>query len=276
MRVLTFSGLLTEKGLELDPGFVVDGEPTPADGDLVIEVLGRRGTLLATTRVVAEDACTPGADVAVPTAKVAVGLVPFPRGASGLRVSLDGVALLERGVPDQPLEIEVEWPKALSSGPNELAWRASAEGCLAVLGFSADDGKTWAPLSLPTAEPVIIFDGTHLPGRLGTLELRVSDGLRTVAARSERYDVDSKGWVLWLLSPPDGAELPADRPVQLAGQAFHVEERVASFELDWSSSVDGPLGAGARLDRFLSPGEHRLTATAEGQEASVTVTVSAD
>ena len=275
MRVLTFSGLLTEKGLELDPGFVLDGEPTPADGDLVVEVLGR-GTLLATTRLVAEDACTPGGDLTGPTARVAVGLVPFPRGASGLRVSLDGVALLERGMPDQSLEVAVDWPKRLSSGPVELAWRASAEGCLAVLGFSSDGEKTWTPLSLPTAEAGITFDGTHLPGGLGTLELRVSDGLRTVAARSEAYDVESKGWVLWLLSPPDGAELPADRPVQLAGQAFHIEEQVPSFDLVWSSSVDGPLGAGACLDRFLSPGEHRLTATAEGQEASMTVTVATD
>jgi hypothetical protein len=106
------------------------------------------------------------------------------------------------------------------------------------------------------------------------LELRVSDGLRTVPTRSDSYDIEPKGWVLWLLSPPDGAELPAGRPVQIAGQAFHVEEEVASFELVWTSSVDGPLGTGANLDRDLSPGEHRLTAAAHGQETSVTVLVS--
>jgi hypothetical protein len=273
MRVLTFSGLLTEKGLELDPGFVIDGEPTPSEGDLVVEVLGRRGALLSTTRLTAEDPCTPGSDFSGPSARVAVGLVPFPRGASGIRVSLDGDALLERAVSDQPLEVEAGWPKELAAGPNEVAWKASGEGSVAVLGFSADGGKTWSPLSLPTSEPVIAFDGTYLPGGLGMLELRVSDGLRTVAAQSDSYDVESKGWVLWLLSPADGAVLPTGRAVRLAGQAVHIEEGVTSFDLDWSSSVDGPLGAGANLDRDLSPGEHRLTVTAHDREASVTVTV---
>jgi hypothetical protein len=273
MRVLTFSGLLTEKGLELDPGFVIDANPTPSDGDLVVEVLGRRGALLSTTRLTAEDPCTPGADLGGQSARVAVGLVPFPRGALGIRVSLDGVALLERVVPAQPLEVDAGWPKALVTGPNELAWKASSEGCLAVLGFSSDGGKTWSPLSLPTAEPVITFDGTYLQGGLGVLELQVSDGLRTVSVRSDSYDIESKGWVLWLLSPPDGAVLPAGRPVRLAGQSVHIEEGVTSFDLDWSSSIDGPLGAGASLDRDLSAGEHHLTASAHGATATVTIAI---
>lgn len=273
MRVLTFSGLLTEKGLELDPGFVIEADPTPSDGELLVEVLGRRGALLSTSRLTAEDPCTPGADLGGQSARVAVGLVPFPRGALGIRVSRDGVAILERVVPEQPLEVDAGWPKALVAGPNELAWKASSEGCVAVLGFSSDGGKTWLPLSLPTAEPVITFDGTYLPGGPGVLELRVSDGLRTVSVLSNSYNVESKGWVLWLLSPPDGAELSAGRPVRLAGQAVHIEEGVTSFDLDWSSSLDGPLGVGASLDRDLSPGQHRLTASAHGEQADVTIAI---
>jgi hypothetical protein len=273
MRVLTFSGLLTEKGLELDPGFVIDADPTPSEGDLVVEVLDRRGALLSTTRLIAEAPCTPGADLGGQSARVAVGLVPFPPGALGIRVSLHGVALLERVVPDQPLEVDAGWPKALAPGPNELAWKASSKGCVAVLGFSSDGGKTWSPLSLPTAEPVITFDGTYLRGGLGVLELRVSDGLRTVSVRSGDYDVESKGWVLWLLSPTDGADLLAGRPVRLAGQAVHIEDGVTSFDVHWSSSVDGPLGVGASLDRDLSRGQHHLTASAHGVEAAVTIAI---
>lgn len=273
MRVLTFSGLLTEQGLELDPGFVIDADPTPSDGDVVVEVFGRGGALLSTTCLTAENPCTPGADLGGQSARVAVGLVPFPRGALGIRVSIDGVALLERVVPDQPLEVDAGWPSALEAGPNELVWKASSEGCVAVLGFSSDDGKSWTPLSLPTAEPIISFDGTYLQGGIGVLELRVSDGLRTVSVRSDGYDVESKGWVLWLLSPLDGAELPAGRSVRLAGQAVHIEEGVTSFDLDWSSSVDGPLGTGASLDRDLSPGPHHLTASAHGAKAAVNIAI---
>jgi hypothetical protein len=273
MRCLTFSGIFTEEGLQLEPGFVVDGEPWEPDGDLVVQVLGRRGDVVATTRLVVGAPCTPGGfpdDIARP--RVAVGLVPFPRGAAGLRVSLDGKEVLERTAPGGRLEAEVEWPDALS-GTAMLRWRASQEGCLGILGYS-NDGRRWEPVSLPTAGDSISFDARLLAGGAGLLELRVTNGLQTIVLRSDPYEVEPKGWALWILSPRPDATLAADRPVNLAAQAYHVEERRPSLDgIRWSSSADGDLGSGARFETVLSVGAHRITAMANEQTAEVAVTV---
>jgi hypothetical protein len=276
LRALTFSGILTDQGLELEPGFVVDGQPSDPEGDLVVQALGRTGAIVAATRLALDDPCVlpGGAQGTGLLARVAVGLVPFPRGAAGLRVSLGGRQLLERTPPRGRLEADVRWPDALSGTP-ALRWRASEEGCLGVLGYSNDDGRHWAPLSLPTASDSIAFDARLLPGGApGLLELRVTDGLRTIALRSDPYEVEQKGWTLWILAPADGATLTAGRPVVLAAQAYHVEERRPSLEgIRWSSSADGDLGSGARVETPLSVGEHRITARANGQTAEVAVTV---
>jgi hypothetical protein len=272
MRALTFSGILTDEAFELEPGFVVDGDPPEPEGDLVVQALGRAGDVVASTRLPLDIPCALPGGAAQP-ARVAVGLVPFPRGAAGLRVSHGRRQLLERTVPREKLEAEVGWPRSLS-GAKTLRWRASQEGCAAVLGYSNDDGRSWTPLSLPTSSDGIAFEAGLLPGGAGLLELRVTDGLRTIALRSEPYTVKSKGWVLWLLAPADGSTLAADRPTVLAAQAYHVEERKPSLEgIRWTSSLDGTLGTGGRIQTVLSAGEHRLTATANGRRAQVSVQV---
>ncbi len=242
----------------------------------MVQVLGRRGDVVATTRLAVGEPCAPGGTpYAGRSARVAVGLVPFPREAAGVRVSLDAQVLLERTARRGRLDAEVEWPDALT-GESVVRWRAPAqEECRAVLGYSNDDGRHWEPLSLPTASDSITFDTRYLPGGApGLLELRVTDGLRTIALHSDPYEVEPKGWTLWILAPADGATLAAGRPVVLAAQAYHVEERQPSLEgIRWSSSADGDLGSGARVETLLSVGEHRLTATANGQTAEVAVTV---
>ena len=275
MRALTFSAILTDQGLVLEPGFVVEGKPSEPDGDLVVQALGRAGDVVAATRLAADEACTPGSvPGAGPMARIAVGLVPFPREATGLRVSLDAQLLLERTAPRGRLEAKAEWPRALTR-EHVVRWRAPADECRAVLGYSNDDGKHWEPLSLPTASDSITFDTRYLPGGApGLLELRVTDGLRTIALRSEPYEIKPKGWLLWILAPVDGATLPAGHMVRLAAQAYHVEERQPSLEgIRWSSSVDGDLGDGAVVERVLSAGEHRVTAQANDRKAQIAVTV---
>jgi hypothetical protein len=227
----------------------------------------------AATRLALVEPCLPGGERNAAAVRVATGLVPFPDAAIGLRVSLEGKLLLERMASGELPGAEVAWPRELS-GRQQVRWRASQEGYAAVLGYSNDDGRHWEPLSLPTIDDVIAFDATHLAGGAGRLELRVSDGLRTISLRSEPYDVPPKGWVLWVLAPSDGAAVAADLPVVLAAQAYHIEERSASLDgIHWSSSVDGDLGTGGWVRPVLSTGDHRITATANGRSVEVSVRV---
>jgi hypothetical protein len=270
MRVLTFTAVLQHGRLELQPGFVMEGEPSREKGELTVDVLGRGRRPLATTVLPLHKPCGhAGGD----TAQAAVGLVAFPKGATALRVSHRGRVLLEQTEPRGDLKIDVEWPASLS-GAETVKWRrASAGSCVASLGYSNDGGETWTPLALPGPEEAIKVDARALPGgQQCLLELIVTDGFHSQRIRSNTYEVERKGWLLWILSPVAGSALPADRPVLLAAQGYHLEERRAGFDIDWESSAGG-LGTGARVLATLEPGEHTITARMHGLTARVAVSV---
>src|SRR5262245_58657795 len=107
MRVLTFAAVLQDGKLELQPGFVTEGEPSHAKGELRVDALGRGRRPLATTLLPLQTPCGyPGGE----TATAAVGLIDFPESATGLRVSLDGRVLLEQAAPREDLTVNIEWP----------------------------------------------------------------------------------------------------------------------------------------------------------------------
>lgn len=278
MRTLTFSAVVLDTGeLLLEPGFVVDGEPSQTDGEVVVEALGRGGDVLATTQVPLGEPCGAPRDgpVGERPPQVAVGLVAFPDDAVGLRVTIDGRTALERSAPRRIRPPAVTWPRDLNSGTASVEWRTTSDQAMASLGYSSDDGKHWAPLSLPTSNAAIEFDTTTLAGGPRCLlELAVTDGFRTIHVRSDPYSVEPKGWLLWILSPASGAVVDRDDPVLLAAQGYHVEERRPSFdEITWSSSIDGQVGHGAQVAVTLSPGDHTITAAANGVSAEVVVSV---
>lgn len=273
MRVLTFAAILQEDGtLEIQPGFIVEGQPSRGRGELRVEALARGGRRpLATTMLPLQTPCgyPNGA-----TARVAFGLVAFPESATGLRVRLEGSVLLEQTAPPDDLEVNVDWPVSLS-GAETVTWRASVDGCFASLGYSNDGGETWTPLALPGPSNTMQVNGETLPGgRECILELIVTDGFHTQRVRSGVYDVASKGWVISILSPAAGARLPSGQPVLLAAQGYHLEERKASFDnIEWTSSAGDALGTGARLLATLELGDQTITATMNDVRATVFVSV---
>jgi hypothetical protein len=277
MRVLTFSGVLLDTGeMQLEPGFVTEAEKPSSDGEVTVEALDRGGRALATTQVPLVVPCGyAAANGAEHPPAVAVGLVDFPEKASGLRVTYDGRTLLEREAPRPGGEPKVEWPAAIEGPEVTVRWSARADGASASLAYSDDGGETWSPLSLPGTDEAITFDARGLPGgKRCLLELVASDGFHTTRSRSPEYQVEPKGWVLWILSPAPGATFRAGSPVLLAAQAFHLEERrPASDPIVWTSSRDGGLGEGAQVPATLSQGEHTITAAVAGASAEVSVTV---
>ncbi|MEW1841207.1 hypothetical protein AB0392_24965 [Nonomuraea angiospora] len=277
MRALTFTAFLRPGGaFEVDPGFVVEidalPEQPPGDGEAVeVRALSEAGVVLAATRVPLVDPCAPPMAGVTSPSRTAVGLVGFPERAAALEAVADEVVIWELRRPDRPLEVDVEWPDAVDRGPVRVAWRSSAEGCQAVLGWTADGGKTTAPLSLPTTAREIVVDLRYSPGGPKcAFVLQVTDGWSTVVRRST-VQLPKGGWQVWILAPAEGEEVPADEPVLLAGQAFHLEEHRPSEDLIWSSSLSGGLGSGSRVLAALEPGEHVITARLGEASASVTI-----
>jgi hypothetical protein len=271
MRVLTFAAVLQDGKLELQPGFVTDAEPSREEGELKVEALGRGSRPIATTMLPLRSPC---GDLGGEMHHAAFGLVLFPEKATGLRVSLDGRVLLEQMRPPDELEVDVEWPRSLSDA-GTVRWRASADECIASLGYSNDSGETWTPIALPGPSGTIEFDLKLLPGGPDCmLELIVTDGFHTLRVRSGTYEVEPSGWVLWILSPAPGAKLMAAKPVQLAAQGYHIEERRARFDdIEWVSSAGGGLGTGARVLATLESGEQTITAQMGDVTADVRVSV---
>jgi hypothetical protein len=268
MRVLTITASYDDGGkLIVDPGFVVDGEPTPdaRDGEpaLDVEVLDRRGNTVHAARVPWTRVCAPPADGAAggsPT--MAVGLVRFERAAAGLRLRDRGRLVLERTAPRGRLAAEVVWPAPVTAGDDRkrrIEWH-SASGAMAAPAYSADGGATWLPLGLPSPESPIEVDFTNVPGsRKGQLRLLVTDGLRTITVDSEPWALAPTGWVGAILTPGDGATVPADEPVYLAGQAIDVEShQQADAKLEWYAEGIGRLGTGPSIDATFPAGSHTV------------------
>lgn len=191
MRSLTFSGFLLQDGhFELEPGFVVDAEPRDEDGPIEVVALGYGGQPIATTRLGLQAPCAPpvAGAAAEPAARTATGVIAFPDGATGLQVRMGSEVLLDRPAPRRPTTFDVRWPASIERGPLVLVWDASMPDCRAALGYSADGGNTWTPLSLPSADPTITADtSTVAGGRDCLLELFVTDGFNSQRLRSEQY-----------------------------------------------------------------------------------------
>ena len=276
MAGLTFTALLLDDGnLVVDPGFVVDADPTPAqeqdDEWLEVVVLGRRRRPLARTRLALSTPCAPPVDGVAPgPARIATGVVDYPPGATGLAVDLDGRQIWEREAPSAAVAAEVDWPAAVGREEIRVDWRASTGEALAALAWSPDDGTTWHPLCAPTSSS-LRADLAHVPGgERCRLEVLVTDGFSSQRLRSEPLALAPAGWRLWLLSPAPGAVLQeSGPPAELRAAAYHVEERRASDDVTWVSSVDGLLGTGNPLVVPLSAGRHLVTATAHGLVSEV-------
>ena len=128
MRALTFSATLLDTGeMTLEPGFVVEGEPSAGDGELTVEVITRAGKVIAITQLPLVAPC--GYPVVASTndhpPRVVVGLVAFPEKAGGLRVIHEGRTLVERAAPRGRGEPKVEWPDNLVAGAASIRWSAS-------------------------------------------------------------------------------------------------------------------------------------------------------
>lgn len=282
MRALTFTGYLRHDGsLEVDPGFVIEIETLPGqdvgDGDVIdVVALGGTGDPIATTRISLVDPCAPPGvnGVVERPARMAVGVVAYPTETVTLRASLDNRVLWTRQAPSHGMAVEITWPDAVERKPVQVGWRSSIEGCLAVLGWSADDGRTTLPLSLPTASPTIEADlSTVAGGPNCSFTLQVTDGWSTLHLKSDTFPLESGGWQVWIFAPAEGSVIASGDELLLAGQGYHSEEHMHGEDLEWSSSLTGGLGRGARVITSLTPGEQTITARFEGVSAEVQVSV---
>jgi hypothetical protein len=282
-QYLTVTGVLhPDNRLDLEPGFLTT-EPANAvedpDSALVAEMADADGRSLLRFRVSYGSPCTDGAAFAD---RLVMAKVPFPRATRMIRYLLDGIVIHELEVAREAPRVRLFWePTEDIQGVRPVRWEGEhPEGreLRYLLSYSADNGVTWQPLSLPVDEAEHEVDFDRLAGG-DRCRLRVlaTDGVNTTEAVSTPFTRPVQPCYPMILAPEDGTAYERDEPVRLQGQGWYLEEREPELDqLEWASSVDGSLGTGAIVELSgLSPGTHTITLTAgrEGRTATTTTTI---
>jgi hypothetical protein len=129
--------------------------------------------------------------------------------------------------------------------------------------------ESWQPLALDHEIAELPVDLATLPGGASArARVTVTDGLNTTSVLSEAFFVPGKPPVPEIVSPDFVGILVRGQRLVLVGTASDLEEGVLPPEaLEWTSSLDGFLGTGRRVDASaLSVGVHFVTL--EARDAS--------
>jgi len=234
--------------------------------------------------------------------------LPLPARAAELR-SLElrdpgGKLLARRRAGGGAPIVELTAPsggETFERGPVEVRWEASdpdGDPLQALVQFRAGPDEPWKSVALTVRggrSASIPF--ANLPsGREAAFRVLVSDGLHTgVAQTPSPFTVANEPPEVEIVSPRDGDVVLGEYEVPLNGEptvvsqplfleAFAQDADLGVLDdesLGWASSVDGPLGTGARLTvAELTPGPHVLTVEASDGKggiahAEVAITVAA-
>jgi hypothetical protein len=282
-QYLTVTGVLhPDNRLVLEPGFltsVPDHVVEDKQSALVAELFNDDGKVLLRYGVFFVRPCADGVAVAE---RIVASKLPFPTATRMIRFLLDGVLIHELEVPRSAPVVSLIWdPAQGTEGHQRIRWsseHATGREMQYLLSYSHDDGRSWQPLNLPTADLERDVDFRRLPGgRRCRLRVLATDGVNTSAALSQPFRRPTQPCYAMILSPEDKATFDEGELIRFQGQGFYLEERQPEFELlDWSSSLSGPLGRGGLLELGdLSPGSHEITLTVgrEGRVGTTRVTV---
>ena len=136
------------------------------------------------------------------------------------------------------------------------------------------DGSSFAPILTVNSSVEQVYSALLPDVPSGTVYVRVVDtnndqGNSSIDSVSidELYIETSQSVnnapTVSISSPADGANPASGTTVTLAATANDVEEGNLSSQIEWTSSRDGFLGAGASLNVVLSDGPHTITAFVE-------------
>jgi hypothetical protein len=137
------------------------------------------------------------------------------------------------------------------------------------------DGQTWFPLALDTtATSVLVGSGVLLPGGPAVVvKVIATDGVRTTESVSAPFTVAAHAPVVAVGELPDGSRIPRYYLGELTALGYDAEDgNLPGTSIAWGSDRDGGLGTGGVLSlRWLSAGEHTITATATDSSGATAV-----
>jgi len=178
-------------------------------------------------------------------------------------------------------------PPSVSIASPEDRTRVSPDTVVSFSGSATDaeDGDLTAAMTWTSSLDGAIGSGAAFSRPLSTgthtIRARATDAAGTVSKDAITVIVGNAAPAVTITSPTDGAVLPTGTPISLHASATDPEDGDLTSELEWWSSLDGPLGTGGTVVRTFSVGTHTISASVTDQDgasssatASVTVTPS--
>jgi hypothetical protein len=162
-----------------------------------------------------------------------------------------------------------------------VAWSASdpdGDPLTFDVQYSPDNGATWQMVAQYLTTTSVALDATNIPaGASAQFRVAASDGIHTAYDQSDApFTVPNRAPQVAITSPASGITVAVSQTVTLAGSAYDLDTgSMSGDQLQWTSSLDGPLGTGATLSvATLSAGVHTMTFRADdGQGGVATATV---
>lgn len=269
-----------------DPVIAVPGGrmPEAAPGEFQLVVRDISGNALSST------AFTPSALHAAGEhgEGLAMFVVPVPEPgptATSISVERDGAVVgTIAATPSAPtVAITSPLQGAGIGGPTTFTWEAAdADGgeLTSTVAFSRDGGDTWTTIAVDSPEQSIEVSPETLGYTVdGALRVTVSDGFHSSTSVVGGLTVPGTRPTLAISSPVDGREYSGFQNIELEAGATDPDGDVDPSMIQWTSSLNGPLGAGAQRSvsaESLAEGTHVITATvidAQGLEATASVTI---
>lgn len=199
-------------------------------------------------------------------------LVPYVAGTT--RVDIEGpggVVLKTITAGAAPPTVTLLTPNGggtVIGDPITVSWSAAdADGdpLTFAVQYTADNGATWQMAAQNiTGTTAQIPRANVAAGTAARFRVWAGDGIHTTYDASDgTFIVPNLPPAVTIMQPGDGAVYVTGQTIGLAAEAYDVDEgSLDDGQIQWHSSIDGPLGNGAELPvAGLSLGTHTITVT---------------
>ena len=260
----------------------------PEAGDWTIALVDAGGTDLATHPFSPNELTD--AEESPRRPAVISEIVPWVEGAVRVEIRYGGQVIDARDRSANPPTVEVTSPapgaQIQQTMPLVVDWTAGdpdGDPLTFSILFSDTGGETWETLATGLSGQSFEIDPGLLPGgQSSQMRVVASDGFDGASADSPVFFVATHPPQVEILSPMESEVFYPGQLVVLEGSAYDVEDGLLTGDrLQWSSSLDGPLGTGTFTSTVdLSTGQHVITLLAtdwdaEQSQTQRTITIAA-
>jgi hypothetical protein len=261
--------------------------PSPAPGDYALLLLDADNNMVGLVPFAPD---TPAIEALEELTQASFTLaVPFDPRVRQIVVLHAGMPIGFRAASDGAPTVRVDFPnggEVLPPGPVTLRWTAGdpeGDALTFLVQYSRDGGDTWETLGANWPHTAYEVDQASLKATSqGRIRVIASDGFNTTRDASDGdFVVGNHAPEVAIVEPaPDGL-FAGQQQIVFDASAYDVDDGSLT-NIQWTSSLDGLLGAGERLHReaaTLAEGTHLIRAAAKDSagltgEATVTIVVS--